>query len=791
MNLFDSITKLLQKNKCKNNNNFSTTIEQAENMIEIEINTSTVLVEEVEEVLTNFEYNNIDKKGEYHSPGEYHNVKSLLCQLMSGNLFTYYGVSKNTDEPSILLQKQDDKKIYSISFINDNIVILPIDIGDKTMLDNFESIFVVHNIYKSFSHFFESLVKTNMGMLYAYEHNSYTNINKDSVDSSYPEINFYRNEKIKNFRNSNKPIKEFLSLINSNSLLLLDILIQKKEAISDFETCLNYETFKTNSHYAVFERNFMILVKQAESYIKNSSEDFLGNGTINMNPYININNFYPEEYERKEDKDIIEADFVNLSLGRIKEICPATIKRIDSQWEGKSLKDIFILDEKKALYLYEIFGFCRTNGFFGIDMIKNLMENKRYDTILTCIDILLKRTNQNFFQKIKRETTIWIATISELLLKTSNIDNIPALNSDEKDFLSSIILKMKTYRNSDEIVKKFIFQQAELLENYRNGIIVKDYQLEDFNSELVIEDKNIEPLNNMPIISYTNSIFQQNFGSFLGDKKYFSIGAEGVLFQKDEDELVKIWHNCILDRNPFAGSPEYQNQIKYGESIEKTLNRKRKKIELLHDTAKELPGSIPLELITKDKQFVGYSMKLLKEIEQGDFENIRKSNISLEERISLIKKAEANIRMFHDRGICLGDLNETNFLGHTAKITDLDNASIGGLRCDLFPLYMRYYRNVIKKCKGIESDQFSFGITALSMLTGMPIHTMIKDEYKNLDTLSLIIKLIPDDYKDVKEYFKTLLSTTSKNDYITPMLDVLTIKQKAKTIHIDQKYFVK
>ena len=206
--------------------------------------------------------------------------------------------------------------------------------------------------------------------------------------------------------------------------------------------------------------------------------------------------------------------------------------------------------------------------------------------------------------------------------------------------------------------------------------------------------------------------------------------------------------------------------------------------------AKGLPASVPLKLITRDDEFVGYTMELVND-ELGNFEKIRQSNISLEERIALILIAEENIRQVHDRGIGLGDLNETNFVGKNAIITDFDNASVGGLRCDLFPLYMRYYRNVVKKCNMPESDMFSFSITALSMLTDIGIHYEIREDVNSLENLSFIVSLIPNEYKDLRDYFALLLDPTTKNEYITPVLKSLTIKPYTKKIEIDKKYFLR
>ena len=348
---------------------------------------------------------------------------------------------------------------------------------------------------------------------------------------------------------------------------------------------------------------------------------------------------------------------------------------------------------------------------------------------------------------------------------------------------------MQNANIEDEFVKSLVLIQVKKLEDYRDNKVhkVKEYKIEDFNAELSAPDNDVEPLNNMPTINYSRKSFENQFGNRYGNKPSFASGTEGVLFKLSDEELAKIF-SYYMPSN-YLWSAEYQNEIVYGEPVEKTLKRKRKKIELLYELAKDLPASVPLKLITRDDEFVGYTTELVND-ELGNFEKIRQSNISLEERIALILIAEENIRQAHNRGIGLGDCNETNFVGKNAIITDLDNASVCGLRCDLFPLYMRYYRNVVKKCNMPESDMFSFSITALSMLTDIDVHYQIREDVSSLENLSFIASLIPDEYKDLRDYFTLLLDPTTKNEYITPVLKSLTVKPNTKKIEIDKKYFL-
>ncbi|MDD4187988.1 MAG: hypothetical protein PHX04_04420 [Bacilli bacterium] len=718
----------------------------------------------------------------------YKNFKTVIMNLINGKLFRFYDIIIIDEKATMLLESLSDEKIYYLSFIEDSLAILPMDIENKTILDDFGSIILVHN-YKGTSFDFECLIKTDEGLLFTgidpFMHIS----DKNKISLLYPKISFYINKRVEQFTNANKPIKEFISKIRGKSHIR--ILLQKDCSTPDFELNLGYKKFRTKNYYKIFENAYNDLLTQAKLKIAGGSVDF--SKDVEFDKYANVSGRYPEEYEAEEDKNIERDNFKYLSLERLKTICPATMTRLNYECSrmpaagsvGDIVSKMIILDEEKTLYLYKKLGMYSWYYYFH-KTIEALVKEGKYYSIMKIFDILIKRANCQPFPRIKEETEFWVRAVCDCIPKIDIFNDCNGQEINKISFLYQIIDKLQNSNIEDEFIKDFIAKQTIIFKNYINGIVVKKYEIKDFNDEIKVEDQNVEPLNNMPIINYSDKDFKNKFTI---ENKYAG-GSEGIVFKISDDKLVKISKVFVPEFNPFGGSLEQQNEILYGEPSEKTLKRKRKKTELLYESAQGLPGNIPRELITRDGEVVGYSFDFfLKEKAEGDFETIRKSGILLGDRIALLQRAEANIRQFHDREIGLGDLNETNILGNTPKIIDIDNASIGGLRADLFPLYMRYYRNVIKTCNMSESDMFSFGITALSMLTDMPVHYMMRDECSNLDTLSMIVDLIPDEYKDIRDYFRILLNPTAKNEYITPALKSLTLKPKEKVIRIDQKYF--
>lgn len=732
--------------------------------------------------------------------GQYYRIKNFLIDLINGNHFRFYSFTE--DKKNMLLESLENEqgtgKIFVLSqhtnrYNNKDYLIMPFDIGNKTINDDFGNIISITPSEYSDYISINEIIKINDGVIYVCITPS-TDKNSDDKNPSMgflsSEVFFYINKRVHTFRNANKPLKEFLYHINFCEDYRLNTFLQPSNIQEDLKFNFEREKYQIKSHYKAYELALNKLLLKVNNEIISGNIDY--DKEIIVDPYANYNYRYPEEIEDEKDRTISRENIKELSLERLKNICPATMKRLiyecnlqpakDSN--GDMVNEFIKTDEEKALYLYEKLGMYSWYLYFD-ETIRYLVKEEKYNTILDIYDILFKRVNHLFYQKFKNEIENWTKAVCD------HISQLKDIKFNKIDFFNKIIAKMQNANIEDKFVKKIVLIQIKKLEDYRDNKIneVKEYKVEDFNTELSAPDNDVEPLNNMPTINYSRKSFENQFGNWYGDKPNFASGTEGVLFKLSDDKLAKIF-GYYMPSHYFDWNVEYRNEIIYGEPVEKTLKRKRKKIELLYESAKGLPASVPIELITRDDEFVGYAMESVND-ELGNFEKIRQSNISLEERIALILIAEENIKKVHNRGIGLGDLNETNFVGKNAIITDFDNASIGGLRCDLFPLYMRYYRNIVKKCDIFESDIFSFFITALSMLTNIGIHYEIREDISSLENLSFIVSLIPDEYKDLRDYFKLLLDPTTKNEYITPVLKSLILKPNTKKIEIDKKYFLR
>lgn len=770
-------------------------------LIQRKVNTtlSTITNEEVVQIEEKIE---VPKEIEdfLNGNGQYYRIKKFLIDLISGNHFRFYGFTD--DKKTMLLESLENEqgtgKIFVLSehtnkYQNKNYLIMPLNIGNKTINDDFDNIISITPSQDSDYISISEIIKINEGVIYVCITPS---IDKSSDAKNPPmrflasEVFFYINKRVNTFRNANKPLKEFLNHIKFYENDRLSTFLQPSNIQEDLKFNFKSDKYQIKSHYMAYELALNKLLLKVNNEITSGNIDY--DKEIIVDPYANYDYRYPEEIEDEKDRNISRDNIKGLSLERLKNICPATMKRLvyecnDQPAKGSNgdmINEFIKTDEEKALYLYEKLGMYSWYCYF-YEIIDYLVKVGKYNTILDIYDILFKRINNLFYQKVKSEIENWTKAVCDHISQSKDME------FNKTDFFNKIIAKMQNANIEDEFVKRLVLIQIKKLEHYRDNKVheVKEYKVEDFNTELSAPDNDVEPLNNMPTINYSRKSFENKFGNWYGNKPSFASGTEGVLFKLSDDELAKIF-GYYMPSNYFGYSAEYRNEIVYGEPIEKTLKRKRKKIELLYELAKGLPASVPLKLITRDDEFVGYTMELVND-ELGNFEKIRQSNISLEERIALILIAEENIRQVHDRGIGLGDLNETNFVGKNAIITDFDNASVGGLRCDLFPLYMRYYRNIVKKCNMPESDMFSFSITALSMLTDIGIHYEIREDVNSLENLSFIVSLIPDEYKDLRDYFTLLLDPTTKNEYITPVLKSLTLKPNTKKIEIDKKYFLR
>lgn len=731
--------------------------------------------------------------------GQYYKIKKFLIDLINGNHFRFYGFTD--DKKTMLLESlengQGTGKIFVLSehtnrYQNKDYLIMPLDIGNKTINDDFDHIISITPRQDSDYISIEEIIKMNEGIIYVCitpSIDKHSDAKNSSMSFLSSEVFFYINKRVDTFRNANKPLKEFLNHIQLYEDDRLSTFLQPSNIQEDLKFNFQRDKYQIKSHYKAYELALNKLLLKVNNEIISGNIDY--DKEIIVDPYANYNYRYPEEIEDEKDRTISRDTIKDLSLERLKNICPATMKRLVYACNAQPAKDSngdmvneFIkTDEEKALYLYEKLGMYSWYCYFD-ETIGYLVKEGKQNTILDIYDILFKRINHLFYQKVKSEIENWTKAVCD------HISQLKDIEFDKTDFFNKIIAKMQNANIEDEFVKRLVLVQIKKLEDYRDHKVheVKEYKVEDFNTELSAPDNDVEPLNNMPIINYSRKNFENQFGNWYGNKPSFASGTESVLFKLSDNELAKIF-GYYMPSHYLGCSAEYRNEIVYGEPVEKTLKRKRKKIELLYELAKGLPASVPLKLITRDDEFVGYTIQLVND-ELGNFEKIRQSNISLEERIALLLIAEENIRQVHNRGIGLGDLNETNFVGKNAIITDFDNASVGGLRCDLFPLYMRYYRNVVKKCDMPESDMFSFSITALSMLTDIGVHYKIREDVNSLENLSFIVSLIPDEYKDLRDYFTLLLDPTTKNEYITPVLKSLTLKPNTKKIEIDKKYFL-
>lgn len=219
---------------------------------------------------------------------------------------------------------------------------------------------------------------------------------------------------------------------------------------------------------------------------------------------------------------------------------------------------------------------------------------------------------------------------------------------------------------------------------------------------------------------------------------------------------------------------KYNNQaIKIFKSNYMSLN-KLKKIKILKNMEMEhfqLPQEV---IINKVFNPIGYTMDYV------DFKTdvsllLDDKRLTVRQKLLFLNKTEELLKVAHNNGIVIGDMNLFNFLIDTnddVKAIDTDNYKIGKLENDIKPdLFFPLYKKLIKDEVTEDTDKFSFMLHALKDLVGkenIDCDRMI-DDVKYVDAFidSLVI---PNQLKDF--VYKQLHNKDSKK-YCMEYFDVL------------------
>jgi serine/threonine protein kinase len=231
-------------------------------------------------------------------------------------------------------------------------------------------------------------------------------------------------------------------------------------------------------------------------------------------------------------------------------------------------------------------------------------------------------------------------------------------------------------------------------------------------------------------------------------------GYEGIVYNYDNKNVVKVIGNCTLN--------------------------KVNKIELLNKL--EIDRFIfPDKLVTLENgKPIGYTMKKVETNEFHNLDNILNSNITLDKKIKYLKDLENQLKVAHQNGITLVDLNFTNFLidqNDDVVAIDTDNFTYKELKTDSFPtLYSFLYRNKVSKTIDENMDKFSFtmkileylcyeSILQFDLVNYHPYRKDLENFVKNLDIplniKTLILHNISNDPNKV--YFNNVLDKLSSS----------------------------
>lgn len=233
-------------------------------------------------------------------------------------------------------------------------------------------------------------------------------------------------------------------------------------------------------------------------------------------------------------------------------------------------------------------------------------------------------------------------------------------------------------------------------------------------------------------------------------------GYEGTVYKYDDKNVVKI--------------------------IKNFTDNKIKKINLLSNL--KIDNFIfPDKLVTsRSEKPIGYIMEKVNTNELHNLNNTLNSDITLDKKIKYLKDLENKLKIAHQKGITLVDLNFTNFLidkNDDIVVIDTDNFTYNGLKTDSFPtLYCFLYRNKVSKKIDPNMDKFSYTMKILEYLCEESIlqFDLINYHPYRKDLEQFIKKLdIP---LDVKTLILHNISKEPNKVYFNNVLDKLSSSKK-------------
>jgi len=170
----------------------------------------------------------------------------------------------------------------------------------------------------------------------------------------------------------------------------------------------------------------------------------------------------------------------------------------------------------------------------------------------------------------------------------------------------------------------------------------------------------------------------------------FSSGGEATICESNrEDTLYKIFTFC-------------------GEPIRMSDN-KLKKLEILYEL--NLDQMVrPVSTISIGDTLVGYEMTY-----DYDFETYKMYELSLEEKISILKKSKEVLEYFSKYGVIYGDIDLRNILinRNTLDIMfcDIDNVAVGAYPMDILPFGLEEY----SLTRGIDLKSSAYMLNTMSL----------------------------------------------------------------------------
>ena len=195
--------------------------------------------------------------------GQYYRIKNFLIDLINGNHFRFYSFTE--DKKNMLLESLENEqgtgKIFVLSqhtnrYNNKDYLIMPFDIGNKTINDDFGNIISITPSEYSDYISINEIIKINDGVIYVCITPS-TDKNSDDKNPSMgflsSEVFFYINKRVHTFRNANKPLKEFLYHINFCEDYRLNTFLQPSNIQEDLKFNFEREKYQIKSHYKAYE----------------------------------------------------------------------------------------------------------------------------------------------------------------------------------------------------------------------------------------------------------------------------------------------------------------------------------------------------------------------------------------------------------------------------------------------------------------------------------------------------------------------------------------------------------